>query len=498
MTHHVIKKWNPVNLAPEPFLLLKGAYDILDYQGRKGMVLHSRHGSLRLPGNPCEREEGAIGLWILPLEDLSPWPHWEHHKTHNENVQSLTLLADQPVLMNDQPSGFAMVWHSNWHPGFFTKFFRGWHYDGFRGEPKAIAAAGHLPLKAGSWVHLLVTWSRPQSRIRLYCDGIRVGHSDAQLDARKSTDTRHLTFDRQGPDLYTGGTLWATGEITAYEEFLDDGSADDLYLSEASTPASEHRNHLRSVFRASETVPMPPAQENHWHPVLDLPLTDAKGLDRFFIQGCGPAPRLTEEGLRVTTDMNDPTPKRQPVSYEYAYLWLRGFWHGDMRIRYQFKTKQRGGLSLLMAQVSGMHGEDHLADYPLDVDGRMELVCWKDIRNYHWEYYREMDDVRNEAASHAMLKNPFFTPLGYRVQTELYPLDEWIDLEWRQERDRILGAINGRVILDTVDDPHTHNGPRYSRGRACIRCMCRTDMVFRNLKIDIAPRFGQPVSGRGV
>jgi hypothetical protein len=119
----------------------------------------------------------------------------------------------------------------------------------------------------------------------------------------------------------------------------------------------------------------------------------------------------------------------------------------------------------------------------------MESVAWQDIRNYHWEFLREMNDVRNDVASHALLKNPWRRPLGFGVAGPLHPPGEWRTLEFAQDAGRLRGAIDGVVVLDAVDDPGTSAGPVLSRGHVVLRCMSRTDLLVRDLEIWTRPLF---------
>lgn len=74
------------------------------------------------------------------------------------------------------------------------------------------------------------------------------------------------------------------------------------------------------------------------------------------------------------------------------YLWTRDVFEGDLYLTAEFRIHQHGGLALWMLQAAGMQGEDFLSDYPLRSDGAMSTVITEDVRNYHWEFYREMVD----------------------------------------------------------------------------------------------------------
>jgi hypothetical protein len=92
-----------------------------------------------------------------------------------------------------------------------------------------------------------------------------------------------------------------------------------------------------------------------------------------------------------------------------------------------------------MLQAAGMQGEDFLNDYPLRSDGSMHTACWEDVRNYHWEFYREMLDVRNDVVSHAVIKNPWFCPVALQVENRRWELGRWYRVTFLQEKNRVRG-----------------------------------------------------------
>jgi len=171
------------------------------------------------------------------------------------------------------------------------------------------------------------------------------------------------------------------------------------------------------------------------------------------------------------------------------YLWTREIFEGDLAVSFEFKLHAPGGLCLLMTQAAGMQGEDFLRDYPLRVNGSMATVCWEDVRNYHWEFYRDMVDVPNHLVSHACLKNPWFKPVSYQNENRHWECDRWYRLDYVQEGARLRGAIDGVTVMDATDDAFNNNGPILLNGRIALRCMMRIDMTFRNLTVWNRSRF---------
>jgi len=142
-----------------------------------------------------------------------------------------------------------------------------------------------------------------------------------------------------------------------------------------------------------------------------------------------------------------------------------------------------GGLSLLMVQASGMNREDFMADYPLRTSGRMKTVYGEDIRNYHWEYYREMADMSNDVSNSALMKNPFAYPLSFSALTTPLEKDVWHKLQFLQIGNKLTGAIDGKIMVEFTDDGFTNNGPVYNFGHIAIRCMLHSKLQFRNLRV---------------
>ena len=165
------------------------------------------------------------------------------------------------------------------------------------------------------------------------------------------------------------------------------------------------------------------------------------------------------------------------------YLWTREVFEGDLHVTAEFKIHKHGGLALWIFHSAGMQGEDFLNDYPLRSDGSMRMVCWQDVRNYHWEFYREMVDTRNDLVSHAVLKNPWLYPIAFQIEDRQWELDCWYRVTFLQEANRLRGAIDRNTVFDVTDSGLNNNGPVMRQGRIALRLMMRSDMTFRNLEI---------------
>ncbi len=253
-----------------------------------------------------------------------------------------------------------------------------------------------------------------------------------------------------------------------------------LYKDQATDYDTDFEEHLRYVYEGKDRKKFSWQAGDEWQPKLSLSLTQPADLDSFYVQGYTRAPKITEQGLVVET----PNLPQSPANYEkQVYLWTWKTFEGDLYVEYEFKILRPGGLSLLMVQASGMNREDFMKDYPLRTTGNMRMVHQEDIRNYHWEYYREMNDVRNDIACGALAKNPYLYPLSFGCVDHLFEKDTWHKLQFLQRGDSLIGAIDGVVMVEAKDSALINNGAVYNYGHVAIRCMIRTKMMFRNLKI---------------
>lgn len=203
-------------------------------------------------------------------------------------------------------------------------------------------------------------------------------------------------------------------------------------------------------------------------------------LDSFYVQGNPVSVEVVPEGLQVETIDKLYTGR---LLDSQVYVWTAKPFEGDLYVEYEFKVLRPGGLSLLMVQASGMNREDFMADYPLRKGGRMTTVYGEDVRNYHWEYYREMADMRNDNQNSALMKNPFLYPLSFSALTIPVDHSKWHKLQFLQRGNRLIGAINGVITVEATDDGFTNNGPVYNFGRIAIRCMLHSKMLYRNLRV---------------
>jgi hypothetical protein len=200
---------------------------------------------------------------------------------------------------------------------------------------------------------------------------------------------------------------------------------------------------------------------------------------------------VKKEGLYVRTRDTRSRPERETVAEmggtfedrDQVYLWLLPVIEGNVAVEFEFMSLKENGLSMVILQASGMHGESFLEDWPRRTNGWMNTVYGENVRNYHWEFFREMDDCRTDVASHVLVKNPWLWPLHYQCQDRLLELNRWHKLQFIQEGTHLRGAINGEQVIDCIDTDTTGHGPIYRGGNVGIRCMWKSAFMFRHLKV---------------
>ena len=242
--------------------------------------------------------------------------------------------------------------------------------------------------------------------------------------------------------------------------------------------------------------------DKEWETRLELPLNRIEDFQQFFIQGYGNGVEVTDQGFHVKTPSMEEANKSTGIGKAWTdlpgkpardmtrmYIWTRKTFEGDLYFSMDVKILEHGGLSLLLLQAAGMQGEDFMEDYFLRTNGSMVTVYGEDVRNYSWEYYRDMVDIRNDVATHHIGKNPWSKPLDAQVEDRIWELDRWYKVEFLQEGAHIRCAIDGVTVLDAMDSGLTGQGPVLHNGHIAIRCMMRTNVMFRNLHVMNRPLF---------
>jgi len=474
------------NPTGSPIRTFGAEFRILEKDGRAGLHCPSIRGRGLLPDHTLNEPRGSLSLWVMALDDLSPAAHHPHHAKSNPHFSKYVLLTDREYVPDTDAANFCLVWESYWHPVFYAKFAQGSHLDNAWRKRGAEAMAGHFAFRRLTWYLVTVRWDTPAGLYEIFANGVRVASAD--------TTTPDLPRQTCGPVLYWGSPALVISEVHFFDVCLTPEEIRSAFRQQNPNPDPELQNHLEKIYEGRALPRLEWTPDKSWQPRLDLSLCQKDDYLNFFVQGSGTAVRCTDEGFRITTPgleefSNPPHSVRPGVDMTRMYLWTRQIFEGDLHVSFEFKVHAHGGLCLLMTQAAGMQGEDFLADYPLRVNGSMSVVCWEDVRNYHWEFFREMVDVPNQFVSHGCLKNPWFKPMSFQLENRRWEEDRWYRLDYLQEGARIRGAIDGLTVMDVTDNAYDNNGPILLNGRIAIRCMMRTDMTFRKLRVLNRPHF---------
>lgn len=453
---------------------------LIEHEGRPALHLPGIRSRFILPAHTVNAPRGTLTMWVLPLDDLFPSAHYDQHKQSNPFFENYVFLSDKEAVGDVAPALFCFYYRQNWHPGIIAKFSGGdiFTENIWTLKPGAVATSGHFEQHRLRWYQLAVTWDRSASEYCIYANGVLVGHSDAWAG-------QPLRNERCGPMLYGGNPALGYSTIEFYDDVLAPETLKAKYAAERPREDPELMRQLEHMYEGRGLPPFAFAPDGTWRKGLSVPFDRADDLLDFYLQGAVSDLRFEEGGLRVVTPPLEKWLQRAPGSLDRTrmYLWSRRTFEGDLYVRVEFKLQQHGGLALLMTQAAGMQGESFLDDYPLRSDGSMHMVCWEDVRNYHWEFYREISDVRNDLVSHACLKNPWYRPMSFQIENRRWETGRWYVLEYLQEGARLRGAIDGVTVMDVTDTGFDNNGPVLLNGRIALRCMMRTDIVFRNLRV---------------
>jgi len=158
-----------------------------------------------------------------------------------------------------------------------------------------------------------------------------------------------------------------------------------------------------------------------------------------------------------------------------ATLWV-------LALEFEFLIKKEFGLGFLCLQATGMQQEDFMKNYPLRKPGSMSMMARENIRNYHWEWFSEMEDTYNLVNTHAVCKEPWMKPLAYDCHDRRLAKNEWHTLRFVQEGNHLLGGIDGQIVREAEDQPNQNHGPVYTSGHIGLLCILGAHLVYRNLK----------------
>lgn len=415
--------------------------------------------------------EGTIILWIAPLETITTAALIEAFVSKDPNCREYGILSDAFPTNDLDESIFA--WHSRsyWHPHMVAKFMKG-PSSGTHGDcaVNPYVPVEHLPLREKQWYECALTWNIEQSRVLIYVNGILCG-----------TTSYPFQTEKPRPVLFLGNTAMAFANLRIYDQELSAAEVDGEWRKHPFPVSPEATEELAALHTIRPKLKPDWQPDKEWALVTNNSLCEDGSFDGWKQEGClVPGFEMTDlkttsEGLLLATPDQVHTELR-------VYFWSPDSYEGDIAVEFDFKPERRDGLALLVAQASGMQGEDIIDDLPPRTTGSMSTIVSDRVRNYHWEFFRHVPGVRGDIATHVLVKNPWQYPLGLSSQP-LLELHQWHRLLFVQEGNHLRAGIDGEWVLDVHDRPDSNNGPVFTRGRIGIRLMFQTRMFFRNLKV---------------
>jgi len=459
---------------------INGPARVLELKGRRGINPISIHTAIQLSGgHTLNRRKGSLVLWFFALEDLAASFIADHMKMQNEFFDNYTFLSDHSVPRDYPVANFCFIW--NRFNEFRAKCFKGTIYpthEGFTPPQKAwVQAVPFNYFDQHRWYQLGVTWDDEAKSAALYVNGVLLGRSDIF--------NKDFHRDLAGDTLYAGCPALCHGEIEFYDEVLTGADLYARYRAGAPDYDAAVEKQLRHRFEGTEIerFTFDPVVAG-WTKKFDVDFQkQAEQIKLFYVQGHTASVKLDAhpEGLLIETPA---LRYGSPEAWDsQVYIWSHETFEGDIYVEFEWKALQPNGLSLLMVHASGMTREDFMADYAKKTNGTMQTVHAENVRNYHWEFYREMNDVRNDTGTAFSRKNPFAYRNGFGSAPAPFAINEWHKLQLVQRGGRLLGAIDGQILLEISDSSRTNTGCILNCGHIAIRCMVHSSLVFRNLKV---------------
>ena len=453
-------------------------YRVLEFQGRRGLNTTSIDNKFTVPQHTTSADRGAVAIQVFSLEDLGSTTFLHFMAKHNAHCQNYNLLSDCPDIRQSYAATFAMGYSTARNPDLFAKFYYGDHSDACYDPQRAFVNNNFFDFEKNRWLQILLTWDKPQRKLRLYVNGVLCGAED-----QSATE---LIYETVGEQLFCGNPSFCLRDIAFYDDVLNNEQAAAIFADSGIVAEDAYQDFLHQRYAGNQVPSLDWQADDSWELREELSLTDPAELERFYIQGNqdGEAPQITDDGLLVETYKARPGHRdNYKEGRRHIYLWLDRCFEGDISVEFDFNPLEENGLSLLLVHASGMQREDFMSDYPLRVNGVMSMVGWEDVRNYQWEFYRQMDDVRNDITSSAITKNPWQRKLGFGTHHQRMVCNQWHKAQFLKEGTRIRCILDGEVLCDVNDHPLQNNGPTLDFGRVALRAMCRTKILYKNLII---------------
>lgn len=466
---------------------IKGPAREIELHGRRGLNALSTKTVITLPdpGHTLNRSKGSLTFWILALEDFTYFFEPAHLPKHEPDYGLHPLLTDHPALRRVEKASFYLAGRNFWFRPIIYKFSRTDPDDEFWNCHGQRAAHGpdDFHFQPENWYQIGLSWNHESATCCLYANGIRL-----------TDGVEHVPqfVDPANPSLHTGCPLFAMGELAFYDEELTGRQFQEIHAAEATHVNKELLQKLKQTYEPDSLEEFAWDIDDNYRKELDLSLTEQAHLDQFHIQGDKKAPQVTDDGILVET----PVPTSPPFHFfndpemaanSQVFLHTRQTFEGDIAFELDFMSLKAEGLGFVMIHSSGMQREDYMEDYPLRTTGAMNMTFGENVRNYHWEFYRDMDGIRKDRTTSLFFKNPRLCARAYQALPEWLPLNTWHTLRLIQDGRRFRGGINNDTIFDFTENPLDRSGGTYTFGHFSLRTMFKSKLLWRNLRIYVRP-----------
>jgi hypothetical protein len=452
---------------------LSGSARVIEHEGRMGLNTTSIHSAYEMKEHTLGRMEGSVSFWVLSLEDLSSYIPKSGMSIGNPVFYTYPLLVAHPKPQQIENVAFSFVWSPSWHPSLQVLFAKGASWQKFDYPHSGGIYVSHFSFHALKWYQFTLTWNHHIDEYILYLNGLEISRNDQFRTERARRDIVNSS-------LFMGNPTLAFSEVNYFKQVLTKEEAYRHFRQQVKTYDAEMEQEIRYTYQGKDRKPFEFELTSDWLKKMDVNLKLRSQMDDFYVQGDPVNVEITPQGLLIETINKQFT---KSLRDSQVYVWSNKTFEGDLYLEYEFKVLRPGGLSLLMVNASGMNREDFMKDYPLKTSGLMVTVFGENVRNYHWEYYREMSDMSNVLNNSALMKNPYNVPLAFGTHDQPWEYNRWHKLQYLQVGNRLIGAINGIVMVDVLDNGLGSSGAVFDFGHIAIRCMLNTKMLFRDLKV---------------
>ena len=453
-----------VSLTDEKDIDINGPYRLVDISGNKGFFPTSLKTRAVIETTIHQNPVGSCAMWVSPMEDLSFFPASLEMSDVDVNAFNYPLISDADPARDVLNMTFGLYW-SHSYPQLLAKFASGGIWSTLDYGISSFVYAEKLIMRRSCWYYIVLTWDKPEQKIRLYINGVLAGYNDCARGFQQAKNT-----------LFVGNPMIAMRDLLLQDTLI---SIDDIQKNykqdrlECNEPADRD---IREAYFLSDSPDIDVRRDASWKEAYACSFLESKELEKWYLQTGDKYKdqfniETTPEGLFIKT------PEFIDIETR-MYLWSPKTFEGDQWIEYDFRLESPKGLAVLVLYASGLQRQDFISDDELEKTGSMQFILSK-IRNYHWEYMRRVDVIRTDVETQYLAKNPMDIRMSYNCIPK-FEQNRWYRLRFVKFGNRLHGSIDGKTVFDVMDNAFNSTGPVYNFGRIGIRQMFNTTMSYRN------------------